>query len=456
MRGVAFFLLFVAMLPAAFSAAPAAMMLWVWTSLASPQAYVFGGLADLPYSKIVVVVAVLALLVDKGRKRIYVDAYVVFLTLFMLQAALSFAFGITSIDRIYGLADRIWKIYLLCLLVSATLQGRLQIHAVVLAICLGAGIHGVIEGAKFVETAGGHIVIAPSSFGDNNNLGLFMLMTVPLLMYLRRYSVAPIVRLGAAGGILMNLIGVIATGSRGAFIGMIAVTLGMIQQSKRKGLMIFTVVIVGVLLASVAPKRLYERVDTIQTATQDDSFMGRVMSWKMNTILALDRPLTGGGFSAMEDPAIFQKYLSRFGSLSFIPTDIPIIPRAAHSIYFEVLGDMGFSGLFFFLAILVTTFWNLRDIRKATRGNAALQWAFDLAGYLRLTLIAYVISGAALSVVYYELVFAVFTLISVLRKTVRDELPSPQRRPGVVLAGQASARTGRPALTLGAQPPARF
>ena len=446
MRGAAYFLMFLAMLPPAFTAAPAAMMLWVWTSLAAPQAYVFGPLAGLPYNKIVVAVALFALLLDRNRKRFYFDAYFVLLTLFMLQAAASFAFGITSIDRSYDLADRAWKIYLMCLLAGATLQGRLQIHILVIAVCLGAGVHGVLEGMKFIVSAGGHIVIPPSVFGDNNSFGLFMLMTVPLLIYLRRYSVAPIVRLGTLAGVLLNLVGIIATGSRGAFIGLIAVTLAMIQQSKRKMVMIATVVALGGALVALAPSRLYERAETIKSADQDGSFMSRVMSWKMNTLVALDRPLIGGGFSAMEDPKVFFRYIDQFRQLDFVPTDKPEMTRAAHSIYFEVLGDLGFSGLFLFIAILVTAFWNLRAVRRATRGKPSVQWAFDLAGYLRLTMIAFVVSGAALSVAYSEMGFVVFTLISLLRKTVSDEL---------AVAQPASVRALPPTRKLGSRLAAR-
>ncbi len=422
MRGIAYFLMFLAMLPAAFSAAPAAMMLWVWTTLAAPQAYIFGPLAGLPYNKIVVFVGVFALMIDRGRKRLYFDTYFVLLTLFMIQAALSFTFGLTATDRTYELADKAWKIYLLCLFAAATLQGRLQVHLLVIAICLGAGVHGIIEGIKFLLSGGGHIVVPSSVFGDNNSFGLFMLMTVPLLIYLRQYSAAPVVRLGTTAGVLLNLVGIVATGSRGAFIGMVAVTLAMIQQSRRKFVIIVTILAIAGGLAYVTPTRLYERADSIRSADQSDSFMSRVMSWKMNTLLALDRPLVGGGFSAMEDPKVFSRYIGQFGLLDILPTDVPVITRAAHSIYFEVLGDLGFSGLVLFLGILVSAFWNLRAVRRETFGRPALQWAFDLAGYLRLAMIAYAVSGAALSVAYSELAFVMFTLVSALRKIVSEEV----------------------------------
>ncbi len=154
--------------------------------------------------------------------------------------------------------------------------------------------------------------------------------------------------------------------------------------------------------------------------------MSRVVAWKLNTLVALDRPLLGGGFSAIEDPKVWVDYVPKFQALAFIPTPNPDKPRAAHSIYFQTLGDLGFPGFLLYLGILGSTFLSLRRIRKMTAHDAALGWAYDLAGYLRLTMVALVVSGAALSVVYYDLPFLLFSVISVLRRTVRDEIEATE------------------------------
>ena len=425
MRGVLFLFLYLSMLPAALSAAHVGVMFYIWASLISPNVFVFGILEQIPYGKIAIVVAVLAILTDKNRKKAYIDPFYMFALAFFLQCTLSFAASLTDGIQFFLVADRIWKIALLCLLMNPALRGRLQIHSVVLVIGLTMGVQGVMEGLKYLISGGGHIMRPPGNFGDNNTFGLLVLMTLPMLMYLFRYMVDPFVRLAVAGGMLINILTVIGTGSRGAFLGILAITLTMIVQSKRRISTLFVVAVIGIALAGFVPSKVYERVDTIQTASEDGSLLGRVRAWKLNTLVALDRPLFGGGFSSMEDPMVWRGYLPKFSAMDFIPTGPPDLPRAAHSIYFQALGDIGFSGLFFYLGILVTSFLSLRKIRKMTDGNAALGWAYDLAGYLRLTMVAFVISGALLSVVYYELPFIMFTLISALRRTVLDELAAP-------------------------------
>ena len=73
---------------------------------------------------------------------------------------------------------------------------------------------------------------------------------------------------------------------------------------------------------------------------QDGSAMGRINAWWMAWNLAKAN-FTGGGFDIYE-PAVFQAYAPN-------PTDV----HAAHSIYFQVLGEHGFIGLILFVAIWI-------------------------------------------------------------------------------------------------------
>ena len=227
-------------------------------------------------------------------------------------------------------------------------------------------------------------------------------------------------------GLGLNLIAVIATNSRGALIGMAAIGLMLLAQSKRKLSVLAIMAVIGAGLVFFTPASWRERMDTISDAQSDSSFMGRVRSWKMNTLVALDRPFLGGGFSSMEDQRVFDIYVNRFSTLDFIPTEDPAGPLAAHSIYFEILGDTGFVGLGLFLAIMATGFNNLRVIRRLTIHRPEWAWAADLAYALRLTLVGYAVSGAALSMAYFELYYVFTTLISLLRKHVETELNAPK------------------------------
>ena len=443
MRAALFLLFYLAMIPAALSAAHVGMMFYIWSSLAAADSFTFGALQQIPLSKIAIAIAVLSILRKPVEQKPYFDVTYAFLLAFFCQCAISFLFALTDGPQFYHVADRVWKIALLCLLMNPVLRGRLQIHSVVIVLALSMGVQGGMEGLKYLITGGGYKMFPPPHLGDNNTFGLFVLMSVPILMYLFRYTIDPFVRLAIIGGVLVNIVAIIGTGSRGAFVGIVAISLAMVVQSKRRISTLLIIVAVGAAIAWFAPSKVYERLDTIQAASEDLSFLGRVRAWKLNTLVAIDRPFAGGGFSSMEDPVVWLAYLPKFSRMDFLKTDVPDKPRAAHSIYFQVLGDTGFSGLFLYLGILVSSFLSLRRIRKQTAGIASMEWAYDLAGHLRLTMIAMVVSGAALSAVYFDLPFLVFCLISILGRTVRDELGATN--PSTSLSVARFRRTHSPA-----------
>ena len=99
-----------------------------------------------------------------------------------------------------------------------TITDRLRVHGLLLAICLGIGYIGVDEGAKFILSGSGHKVLGSSSIGDNNQVALDVLMVIPLMQYLYSTAASRFMRLAyAGGGILLSVIAVIATFSRGGF-----------------------------------------------------------------------------------------------------------------------------------------------------------------------------------------------------------------------------------------------
>lgn len=447
MRDIAFTAIFLAMLPAALRFGHVGAMLWAWVAMIAPNNYLYGFARGLPFNKIVVAVALLSLFLDRGmRRKLYFDSHVRALLLFFAVAMISYVFALSDRARVDELADRLFKVVILCMFMLVTIRGRLQIHSLMIAICMGMSIHGAIEAAKFIATGGGHILLGPATFGDNNHFGLAILMVIPPLVYLYRYSLSLIVRIALAFAIAGNVAGVIATNSRGALLGMVAVGVSILWQSKHKARALVIVALLGGIGAAIAPERWYQRMNTIGSAESDGSFLSRVSSWKMNLLVALDRPLTGGGFSAMEDYAVFSAYLPQFSMLDFIPTAPPTIAFAAHSIYFQVLGDTGFLGLALFLSLLYLAFRNTRIIMRLAKDRQEFEWAYDAARFLRFTLIAYTVSGAALSLAYFEFYYIVITLISLIRRTVQETLQAK------LPAGQVALRSAGPGFAQVTQP----
>lgn len=444
MRSFIFSALFLAMLPAALRYAHVAAMLWVWIATVSTTHYILGFAQEVPFNKVVVVVALIALVVDRQyRPKLKFDVHSVLLLAFLAVAMISYMVALSRTPRVDDLADRMVKVVLLVLFVMATVRTRLQIHSVLIAACMGMGIHGAIEAAKFVASGGNHVLLAPVTIGDNNHFGLAIMMVIAPLAYLYRYSQALIIKFAFAVAALCNVVGVIASNSRGALIGLVAVGGAAFFRSQNKLAMALVIAVMAVVGASIAPDRWYDRMSSIKEAEEDTSFLSRIGSWKMNLLVALDRPLTGGGFSAMEDPTVFSLYVPQFQSVNvLINSQVPKRAYAAHSIYFQVLGDTGFVGLVLFVVLLLCAFRNITVARRLAGDREDLKWAKDLALALEFSLVAYAVSGAGLSMAYFEFYYVLITLAAIVRHNVAAEV-------GAEATKTVARRTVHPGIQVG-------
>ena len=109
--------------------------------------------------------------------------------------------------------------------------------------------------------------------------------------------------------------------------------------------------------------------------------------------------------------------------------------RAAHSIYFQVLGDHGFVGLALYLGMLATAWWYAAAVRRRARRSDHLAWMADLAGMIQVSLVAFVVAGAGLSMAYYDLLYLLLGTVIALRQMVLQGAAQEQPRLAPVSAG---------------------
>jgi len=400
--------------------------LWAYVSLLDPNSFLYGIGTMVPYAKVAAGLTLLSLLLGREKTVFHCDRTTVLVLIFLVIAALSQFTSLADASLGWDILDKLWKIVALNLLVVCCVRTRLRIHVLLLTICLGVGFNGAGEALKYLLSAGGHKIEGLPNWGDNNQVALIVLMTMPILAYIREVSEAPLLRLGALAGIILFAICVIATASRGGLAGLLLLALAGIVSSRFKVRYLAAMLIAGMVLVQTVPESWTQRMNTIQSADQDSSFMGRVIVWKLSTLIALDHPLLGGGLHAVQSADVWNAYVPSFGKLSFIPTDAPdVIPRAAHSIYFEVLGDTGILGLSVFLGIMASCFLTGFRIKAAARNRPDLQWAARLASMLQLSLICFLSTGALLSAAYHDLVFIVVALFSAVHAAVAAA-PVPQ------------------------------
>ncbi len=172
------------------------------------------------------------------------------------------------------------------------------------------------------------------------------------------------------------------------------------------------------LAVALASENLVSRLQTIDTAhEQDTSFLGRVVSWQMHFDAALDRPLVGAGTYAIQTWPVFGTYRP-----SSPIVDIQLQkPVAAHSIYFQILGDHGFIAFGLYIALLFTAWRNATFVIQQAAHHPARLWMVNLASMTRVSLIAFAVAGAAVSMAFYDYFLAILALTACLRRKLEDE-----------------------------------
>ena len=209
------------------------------------------------------------------------------------------------------------------------------------------------------------------------------------------------------------------------------------SQKKLLSLVLVSIVAVGVL--QFGSDRFFDRMSTIKDAGEDYSFLTRVAAWRVNLAVGLSNPILGGGFDAAINHHIWNEYKQKPSPFN-IDMD-KFYPHVAHSIYFQVIGDLGLLGLFWFLALLASAFVaRVRIKALAARAGPEWAWASDLSTALVLSLVAFMAGGAGVSLAYYELVYMIIMLVAVLHQMVAQAVktqaaealkPKPLGRPAL-------------------------
>ena len=448
MRDLVFACIWAALLPLCVLSAFVGVLIWVWVALLSPNELLYSFMSGVPFNKIVAIVTILVVLFGRDKKQPYLDVTQALLVLFAVSATISWLRAIVPGAAADDLYQKLIKDIILVFMITMVMTSRHRVHLLALVTVVSLGFLGVKEGLISLFTMGGHKIIGSGSIGDNNSLATALLMSIPITVYLARYSAVRLIRVGLLVALGLCVVTVVMTFSRGGFIGMLILAVFFIKNSRKKLSSLFLVLIAAGLVYDLAPATWFQRLDTIRNVDNDGSFMGRVVAWKISWLLAMDHPYFGGGPHAVQNLLVWDTYKPLLPSLDFIPTPPPdMYPHAAHSIYFEILGDTGFIGLALFLAAILSAVWNCWWIRRRAREHPSLTWAADLAGMVQVSLILYLVTGAALSMGYFELLYIMLAIVSRCRRIVAqtlaaeavDGLPMVQQDTEAIFAGAGGA-----------------
>ena len=396
------------------------IMLWTWLSIMNPHRYAWGLAYDAPLAAVAAASVMLGLLMTKDRESPFKGSPVTWMLLFMVWMTISWLAGFDVVND-YEQWKKVMKIDFMIVLALMALHSKKHIFALT---WVGAGSLALlgIKGGIFTLTSGGNFRVwgPPGSFIEGNNeMALALVMTIPLVRFLQLQLVNKWARLAMTGGMVLCAAAALGSQSRGALLGISAMVLMLWWRGKNKLRMGVMLVAVAVPLLAFMPDEWSARMSTIKTYEEDGSAMGRINAWWVAWRIALRYPF-GAGF----DPATPEL----FARFSPNPTDV----HAAHSIYFQVLGNHGFVGLILFLGIWIATWRWAGWLRNKKDLLPEAKWTADLGAMCQVSLVGYAVGGAFLSLSYFDLPYNIMVMVVLTRVWVEKKswLTEPAYSPG--------------------------
>lgn len=403
MRAYLFPLLFLAPLLIVPAVPYVGVLLWAWVTLMNPHQIAGGWISTFPINQVVVGLLGCSLLLHREPLQPFVDGLTTVIILFMGWTVVTTLTALSP-EISAARADLSLKSMLFGLVVAITTTNRVRFRALLWIYVISLGYFGAKGGMFTIVTGGAGNVVGPpnSTIEDRNTLALALLTTIPLAYYLYATAANRWVRIGLVALIILNAVAVLGTYSRGGTIGLAFLACYFWLKSTQKVVIAVAAIAIGLVGWSVLPDRWFERIASVREAEADASFQGRQDAWQFAINAASDR-LLGVGFSGTEDLIVFQLHM---------PEAVATVDRgrAAHSIYFQVLGDHGFIGLGLYLTILVLA-WRAAGRLAKTRSVDG-EWAANFGKMGRVALGTYCVSGAALSMAYDSTLFSLLGLLS--------------------------------------------
>jgi len=385
------------------------VMLWTWLSIMNPHRYTYGFAYSAPVAAMAVGCTMIGLFMTRDRASPFKGSPVGWFVAFMVWMTMSWLLGL-DVSGDFEQWKKVMKIDGMLLVALVLLHSKQHIMAL-MVVCVGSLAILGLKGGLFTLMGGGfgRVWGPPGSFiEDNNAFALALVMIIPLLRFLQLQVQGWRWRYGLILTMLVCAASALGSQSRGALLAISAMTVTLWWRGKDKLRVGLILVATAVPLIAFMPDTWTSRMETLNTYEEDGSAMGRINAWWAAWNIAKHYPL-GVGFSP-NTRELFGKYAPN-----------PDVILAAHSIYFQPMGNHGFIGLALFLALWISTWRSAGWLRTQKHLTPATQWTADMGAMCQVALIGYASGGAFLSLAYFDLPYNIMVLVVLTRVWVEKQ-----------------------------------
>jgi putative inorganic carbon (HCO3(-)) transporter len=338
---------------------------------------------------------------------------------------LSVPFGVwPGFSARFILEDHVKTFLLMALLVAAVRSVR-DVERLIGVHVAGAALYCVMILTTFSVGADGRL--GGLVYYDANDLAMLVVCTFPMVVYLTRPASAGVVRLAALGVMALFAVTILRTGSRGGFLGLLAV-FGVMLWSFRavpRAQRIGAVAVVALLLAVGGGSAFWEKMGTLLNPGDDYNWAGnnetgRLEVWKRGIGYMIQRPVLGVGANAFP---MAEGMISPLASRQEMGQGLKW--SAAHNSFVQVGAELGVPGLLAFLALLAAAFRVTLTLSRARAPDGVPAPHGALAQALTATLVGYCVSGFFLSQAYSAFLYSVLGLVTALGCVTAHPAGSP-------------------------------
>ena len=421
MRAIVLSLVYIVLVWMSFGRPWMGILIWSWFSYMNPHRFAWGFAYTFPWVAVTAGLTVWLWAASKEKKRFPLTIQTGLEIALCVWITITTSFALGDPDVAWSYWDRAIKVQAMIFMTLCIMQTQFRLNALIWTIAASIGFFGVKGGIWTLMTGGHYRVQGPERtfIEGNNELGLALVMVLPLMHYLQLQAKSKWLRRGLVAAQLLTAVAVLATYSRGGLIALLVVGFLLWLKSRRKLLLATVMVLFAVPMFKFMPAEWKDRMHTIGDVDEEDmdaSAVGRLNAWRFALALVADRPITGGGFRVFISPA-FAKYAPD-----------PRNRHDAHSIYFEALGEHGIPGLLIFLSLGVTTWFTGRRIVRQVKRIPELAWMGDMVNMTLVGLAGYATGGAFAGLAFFDLPYHLMAIVVLCNVILQDHLRAAARQ----------------------------
>ncbi len=271
----------------------------------------------------------------------------------------------------------------------------------------------------------------PGGFvGDENDVALAINTMMPLAFFMLLTTQTARGKVLYVAAVVIMVAGVIATNSRGGFLGLVAAIAACLLFSPRRGLGLAIGAVLILVGLAIVPDSYWTEMSTIATDAESDVGTGahRKSLWGIATNIFWSNPVFGVGLNN------FPWNVGDYMPAELLEKDgRSYMGTVAHSVYFTILSETGAVGS---LLVVAIAYFSVKSIRGVLVGTRKMEALTDLDAKTRANLleirgmayglgcgmIGFGVSGIFLTAFVYPHLWYVVALIVALAKVTEGML----------------------------------